>query len=43
MTDANGTSTMSDGTTFNLGLDYVYHYDENVFKMACSDPTQGWG
>ena len=43
MTDANGTSTMSDGTTFNLGLDYVYHYDENVFQNGMFRPYAGLG
>ena len=43
LTDANGTSTMSDGTTFNLGLDYVYHYDENVFQNGMFRPYAGLG
>ena len=43
MTDANGTSTMSDGTTFNLGLDYAYHYDENVFQNGMFRPYAGLG
>ena len=43
MTDANGISTMSAGTTFNLGLDYVYHYDENVFQNGMFRPYAGLG
>ena len=43
LTDASGTTTMSDGTTFNLGLDYVYHYDENVFQNGMFRPYAGLG
>lgn len=43
LTDANGTATTSDGTTFNIGLDYVYHYDENVFQNGMFRPYIGMG
>ena len=43
LSDANGTSTTSDGSTFNLGLDYVYHYDENIFQNGMFRPFAGLG
>ena len=43
LTDGNGTVTTSDGTTFNIGLDYVYHYDENVFQNGMFRPYAGLG
>jgi hypothetical protein len=43
MSDANGTTTTSEGTTFNIGLDYVYHYDENVFQNGMFRPYAGLG
>ena len=43
LTDSNGTSTVSDGKTFNIGLDYVYHYDENVFQNGMFRPYAGLG
>ena len=43
LSDGNGTTTVSDDTTFNIGLDYVYHYDENVFQNGMFRPYAGLG
>ena len=35
-------SITTDDSSWELGLDYIYHYDDYVFQLVCSDHLPDW-